>query len=420
MNKDNNVVPLTAPENPLEQVLKQGAQQLLASAIEAELAELLEQFSHERLDDGRLRVVRNGFQPERMIQTGLGDIPVRVPKVRDRKDKEVKFNSKLVPPYLKRTKNIEELVPWLYLRGISTGEMQPALASLLGENAKGLSANTVSRLKASWEQEYLAWARRDLSRRRFVYVWADGIYSKVRMDDKLCLLVVIGVDETGRKELLAISDGVRESEQSWTEVLNQLNAQGLAAAPKLAIGDGALGFWNAVTKVWPTTRHQRCWVHKTANILNKVPKSMQPKIKSGLQDIWMAESKESALKAYDLFDKNYGVKYPKATDCLRKDKEEMLAFYDFPAEHWLSIRTTNPIESTFATIRLRTNKTKSCGSRNTTLSMAFKLAQLAEKKWYRLRGFKLLADVIEGITFKNGERIEQDQTEHQAAFIHQI
>jgi transposase-like protein len=420
MNKDNNVVPLTAPENPLEQVLKQGAQQLLASAIEAELAELLEQFSHERLDDGRLRVVRNGYHPERMIQTGLGDIPVRVPKVRDRKDKEVKFNSKLVPPYLKRTKNIEELVPWLYLRGISTGEMQPALASLLGENAKGLSANTVSRLKASWEQEYLAWARRDLSHRRFVYVWADGIYSKVRMDDKLCLLVVIGVDDTGRKELLAISDGVRESEQSWTEVLNQLNAQGLTAAPKLAIGDGALGFWNAVTKVWPTTRHQRCWVHKTANILNKVPKSMQPKIKSSLQDIWMAESKESALKAYDLFDKNYGVKYPKATDCLRKDKEEMLAFYDFPAEHWLSIRTTNPIESTFATIRLRTNKTKSCGSRNTTLSMAFKLAQLAEKKWYRLRGFKLLADVIEGITFKNGERIEQDQAGYQAAFIHQI
>ncbi|WP_046007481.1 IS256 family transposase [Pseudoalteromonas rubra] len=420
MNEDNNAVPLTAPENPLEQVLKHGAQQLLASAIEAELAELLEQFSHERLDDGRLRVVRNGYQPERMIQTGLGDIPVRVPKVRDRKDKEVKFNSKLVPPYLKRTKNIEELVPWLYLRGISTGEMQPALASLLGENAKGLSANTVSRLKASWEQEYLAWARRDLSHRRFVYVWADGIYSKVRMDDKLCLLVVIGVDDTGRKELLAISDGVRESEQSWTEVLNQLNAQGLTAAPKLAIGDGALGFWNAVTKVWPTTRHQRCWVHKTANILNKVPKSMQPKIKSSLQDIWMAESKESALKAYDLFDKNYRVKYPKATDCLRKDKEEMLAFYDFPAEHWLSIRTTNPIESTFATIRLRTNKTKSCGSRNTTLSMAFKLAQLAEKKWYRLRGFKLLADVIEGITFKNGERIEQDLAEYQAAFIHQI
>lgn len=355
-----------------------------------------------------------------MLQTGLGDIPVRVPKVRDRKDKEVKFNSKLVPPYLKRTKNIEELVPWLYLRGISTGEMQSALASLLGENAKGLSANTVSRLKASWEQEYLAWVRRDLSHRRFVYVWANGIYSKVRMDDKLCLLVVIGVDDTGRKELLAISDGVRESEQSWTEVLNQLNAQGLTAAPKLAIGDGALGFWNAVTKVWPTTRHQRCWVHKTANILNKVPKSMQPKIKSSLQDIWMAESKESALKAYELFDKNYGAKYTKATDCLRKDKEEMLAFYDFPAEHWLSIRTTNPIEPTFATIRLRTNKTKSCGSRNTTLSMAFKLAQLAEKKWYRLRGFKLLADVIEGITFKNGERIEQDQTEYQTAFIHQI
>ncbi|MDA9558117.1 IS256 family transposase [Vibrio sp.] len=420
MNTDNNVVPLTTPESPLEQLLKQGAQQLLASAIEAELAELLEQFSHEHLDDGRLRVVRNGYQPERMLQTGLGDIPVKVPKVRDRKGAEVKFNSQLVPPYLKRTKNIEELVPWLYLRGISTGEMQPALASLLGENAKGLSANTVSRLKASWEQEYQVWNQRDLSHRRFVYIWADGIYSKVRMDDKLCLLVVIGVDDTGRKELLAVSDGVRESEQSWTEVLNQLNAQGLTAAPKLAIGDGALGFWNAVTKVWPTTQHQRCWVHKTANILNKIPKSMQPKIKSSLQDIWMAESKESALKGYDLFNKNYGVKYPKATDCLCKDKDEMLAFYDFPAEHWVSIRTTNPIESTFATIRLRTHRVKSCGSRKTTLSMVFKLAQSAEKKWYRLRGFKLLADVIEGITFKNGERIEQDQAERPATSIHQI
>lgn len=240
------------------------------------------------------------------------------------------------------------------------------------------------------------------------------------MDDKLCLLVVIGVDDKGRKELLAISDGVRESEQSWTEVLNQLNAQGLTAAPKLAIGDGALGFWNAVAKVWPTTQHQRCWVHKAANILNKVPKSMQPKIKSSLQDIWMAVSKEPTLKAYDLFDKNYGIKYSKATDGLRKDKEEMLAFYDFPAEHWLSIRTTNPIESTFATIRLRTSKTKSCGSRTTTLSMVFKLAQSAKKKWYRLRGFKLLADVIEGIAFKNGERIEQDQADRLAASIHQI
>ncbi|MBD1578055.1 IS256 family transposase, partial [Vibrio sp. S11_S32] len=345
MNQDSNVISINVPEDPLQQLLKDGARQLLAQAIEAEVASLLDQHNDETID-GLRRVVRNGYQPERTIQTGLGDIEVKIPKVRDRKKEGIKFNSTLVPPYLKRTKNIEELIPWLYLRGISTGDMQPALASLLGDNAQGLSANTISRLKSSWEVEYKQWSTRSLDKRRYVYIWADGIYSKVRMDDKLCLLVIIGVDDTGRKELLAVVDGVRESEMSWTEVLNQLQSQGLTQAPKLAIGDGALGFWNAVRKIWPTTQHQRCWVHKTANVLNKVPKSMQPKIKSRLQDIWMAETRNSAYKAYDLFVKDYSGKYPKVTECLTKDKEEMLAFYDFPAEHWTHIRTSNPIEST--------------------------------------------------------------------------
>ena len=410
---------MDTPENPLQERLKKGAQQLLAQAIEAELAILLGKYENETIN-GLKRVVRNGYQPERNIQTGLGDIEVKVPKVRDRKNEGIKFNSSLVPPYLKRTKNIEELIPWLYLRGISTGDMQPALVSLLGDDAKGLSANTVSRLKSSWEEEYKQWSTRSLDKRRYVYIWADGIYSKVRMDDKLCLLVIMGVDDTGRKELLAVVDGVRESEMSWTEVLNQLQSQGLTLPPKLAIGDGALGFWNAITKVWPTTQHQRCWVHKTANILNKVPKSLQPKIKSRLQDIWMAEDKKSAYKAYDLFVKDYSAKYKKATECLIKDKEEMLAFYDFPAEHWVHIRTSNPIESTFATVRLRTHKVKSCGSRTTTLMMVFKLAQSAEKSWYRLKGFKLLADVITGVKFKDGIRVTQDQTEEVKELIHQI
>ncbi|MDD9180751.1 MULTISPECIES: IS256 family transposase [Aliivibrio] len=419
MNENNNIISMDTPENPLQELLKKGAQQLLAQAIEAELAILLGKYENETIN-GLKRVVRNGYQPERNIQTGLGDIEVKVPKVRDRKNEGIKFNSSLVPPYLKRTKNIEELIPWLYLRGISTGDMQPALVSLLGDDAKGLSANTVSRLKSSWEEEYKQWSTRSLDKRRYVYIWADGIYSKVRMDDKLCLLVIMGVDDTGRKELLAVVDGVRESEMSWTEVLNQLQSQGLTLPPKLAIGDGALGFWNAITKVWPTTQHQRCWVHKTANILNKVPKSLQPKIKSRLQDIWMAEDRKSAYKAYDLFVKDYSAKYKKATECLIKDKEEMLAFYDFPAEHWVHIRTSNPIESTFATVRLRTHKVKSCGSRTTTLMMVFKLAQSAEKSWYRLKGFKLLADVITGVKFKDGIRVTQDQTEEAKKLIHQI
>lgn len=417
---DSNVFQLnTPPTDALNEVLKQGARELLAKAIEAEAAELLAQYSELKVD-GKQAVVRNGHLPERGVQTGLGEVSVKVPKVRDRSGQGIKFNSALVPPYLKRTKAMEEFIPWLYLKGISTGDMQSTLEALLGEGASGLSANTVSRLKQQWEHDYDKWRVRDLSKRRYVYVWADGIYSHIRMDDKLCLLVVIGVDDTGRKEVLAVVDGYRESEASWLEVLSQLESQGLKAAPKLAIGDGALGFWKAVTKHWPATDQQRCWVHKTANVLNKVPKSMQPKVKEKLHDIWMAETREAAHKAFERFVNQFEVKYPKAAECLQKDRLTLLAFYDYPAQHWTHIRTSNPIESTFATVRLRTNKTKSCGSRKTTLAMTYKLAVTAENNWRRLRGFKLLADVIRGVKFKDGEIADQGQQQDAAiAAVHQ-
>lgn len=418
---DGNILDLKTPaQDPLNELLKHGAQQLLAKAVEAELSELLDQYSDLR-EEGKQAVVRNGYLPERTVQTGLGDLPVKVPKVRDRSGSGIKFNSSLVPPYLKRTKAMEEFIPWLYLKGISTGEMQPALEALLGEGAKGLSANTVSRLKQGWEQDYDRWRRRDLSKRRYVYLWADGVYSQVRMDDKLCLLVLIGSDDTGRKEVLAVVDGYRESEASWREVLEQLASQGLCIPPEVVIGDGALGLWKAVTKQWPKTVQQRCWVHKTANVLNKVPKPVQPKIKEALQDIWMADSRDAAYQAYDACTARFEAKYPKAMECLHKDKERLLAFYDFPAEHWAHLRTTNPIESVFASVRLRTGKTKNCGSRKTTLAMAYKLIVTAQKKWRRLRGYRLLADVIQGVKFKDGERVESDQQQgHAEAAVHQI
>ncbi len=418
---DSNVVELKAPtQDALGELLKTGARQLLAQAVEAELAELLSRHA-DRLVDGKQAVVRNGYLPNRTIQTGLGEVPVKIPKVRDRSGQGVKFNSKLVPPYLKRTKSIEDFIPWLYLKGISTGDMQATLESLLGEGVAGLSAGTVSRLKQGWEADYGRWCQRDLSRHRYVYVWADGIYSNVRMDDRLCLLVIVGSDDTGRKEVLAVVDGYRESEASWLEVLEQLEGQGLTIPPMLAIGDGALGFWKAVAKKWPQTAQQRCWVHKTANVLNKVPKAVQPKLKAALHDIWMAETRQAAGKAFDSCVKRFEAKYPKATDCLQKDKVAMLVFYDFPATHWQHIRTTNPIESVFATVRLRTAKIKNCGSRTTTLTMAWQLMTMAQKRWRRLRGYKLLADVVEGVKFKDGERIENDQSQGASnSAVHQI
>lgn len=406
---DDKVVSLHSPaQDVLSEILSTGATQLLAQAVQAELHVLLDRYKGLTLEDGRQALVKNGYLPERTIQTGLGDIPVKVPKVRDRSGQGIKFNSTLIPPYLKRAKSIEELLPWLYLKGVSTGNFQEALESLLGADASGLSAGTVSRLKSQWEHEYDQWRQRDLSKRRYVYVWADGVYCNVRQDDKLCLLVLMGSDGTGRKEIIGLLDGYRESEASWLELLEQLSHQGLNVAPEIAIGDGALGFWKAITKHWPQTKHQRCWVHKTANVLNKLPKSLQPKVKASIHDIWMAETKVDASKAFDLCINQYQAKYPKAMECLSKDRDKLLTFYDFPAEHWGHLRTTNPIESVFATVRLRTTKTKGCGSRKTTLAMAFKLMLSAQKRWQRLRGYRLLADVINGVEFKDGIKVKQD------------
>lgn len=401
--------------DPLHDLLRIGAQQLIASAVEAELAVMLAQFADRRLDDGRQAVVRNGFLPERRIQTGIGDVSVKVPKVRDRSGNGIRFNSALLPPYLKRAKSVEGVLPWLYLRGISTGDFHQALAALLGEDASGLSASTISRLKAQWLDEHRVWAQRDLSDTRYVYLWADGIYSNVRQDDRLCLLVIIGVTEHGRKELLAVEDGYRESEASWYELLCGLRSRGLTVSPKLATGDGAMGFWNALAKVFPDTRHQRCLVHKSANVLASLPKSVQSKVKSELRNIWLAENRNSANKTLDGMLAKYGDKYPAAMKKLTKDREELLAFYDFPSAHWASIRTTNPIESAFATVRLRSKRAKNCGSRATTLAMVFKLLQSAQKSWNRLKGFELLTLVVNNVPFKDGEQVEDETSDRNVA-----
>lgn len=409
---------LSQPEeqvtDPLTELLRNGARELIAQAVEAELQVLLEQHAEHRLPDGRKAVVRNGYLPERTVQTGIGDVEIKVPKVRDRSGSGVRFNSSLLPPYLKRARSVEELLPWLYLKGVSTGDYQDALSALLGDQAKGLSANTISRLKQHWIDEHRSWCQRDLSQKRYVYWWADGIYSNVRMDNRLCLLVIIGVTEHGHKELVAVEDGFRESEDSWSELLLGLRERGLTASPKLAVGDGALGFWKALAKCYPDTRHQRCWVHKTANIMSALPKSVQPKVKAALHDIWMAETQDDAQKAFDRALVRFEPKYPGAMERLRKDREELLAFYDFPAEHWVHIRTTNPIESTFATVRLRTKRARNCGSRETTLAMVYKLLESAQKNWKRIKGFNLLTLVVNNVEFKDGEQV-QDQSDRNAA-----
>lgn len=407
----NKVIAFKKPgdisEDPLTELLRHGARQLIADAVEAELQDLLSNHAGDKNDQGHQLVVRNGYLPEREIQTGIGPVKIKVPKIRDKSGQGIKFNSILLPPYLRKTKSVEEVLPWLYLKGISTGDFQEALQALLGSEAKGLSASTISRYKQIWEKEHKVWNRRSLKNKRYVYIWADGVYFNIRSDDaRQCILVVIGVTEQGRKEFIAIEDGYRESEQSWSELLLRLKAQGLRHSPELAVGDGAMGFWNALRKVFPKTTHQRCWVHKTANVLNKLPKVVQPKVKQALHEIWMAPTKEDAFKAFDIAVSTYSAKYPKAMECLEKDKDEMLAFYDFPAIHWQHIRTSNPIESTFATVRLRTAKTRGCVARHTILSMVYKLGQSAQTRWRKLRGFKLLAEIIEGVQFKDGERID--------------
>lgn len=389
----------------LTAIIRAGAQRLLKEALEVEVSVHVEGFKDLRDSEGRQRIVRNGYLPSREIQTGVGSVEVEVPRTKDREGgaDAIRFRSKILPPYLRRTKSIEELLPWLYLKGISTGGFQEALGSLLGEDAPGLSASTISRLKKVWETDYEEWKRRDLTGKEYVYIWADGVYCQARMEDqKQCLLVLMGSTGAGDKELIAVLDGYRESEQSWLELLVDLKHRGLEVDPKLAVGDGALGFWKALRKVFPQTKPQRCWVHKTANVLNKLPKSLHAKAKDSLHEIWMADGRKKAEKAIDVFEESYGAKYPKAAACLTKDREELLAFYDFPAEHWKHLRTSNPIESTFSTVRLRTTKIRGCLSRTTALTMVFQLCLSAQKRWRKLDGYELLAKVIDGVKFVDG------------------
>jgi len=408
---DDTITQLPDPSgfgsDPFTDVLRDGARKLIEQAIHAELAALMAAFSGEKLEDGRARLVRHGHLPEREVMTGIGPVPVKVPRVRDRRPgaDKITFTPSILPRYLRKAKSIEELLPWLYLKGVSTGDFSEALAALLGPHAKGLSAKTITRLKADWWEDYQAWQKRDLGARRFLYIWADGVYFKPRMaEEKQCVLVIVGADEYGRKELLAMTDGFRESTQSWREVLLDLKRRGLKQDPKLAIGDGALGFWAALREVFPTTREQRCWLHKTMNVLNALPKSLQAKAKAHLHDIWQAETKAEANVAFDFFVDAYGVKWDKAVAKLVKDRDALLTFYDFPAEHWKHIRTSNPIESTFATVRHRTRRTKGCLSRKTGLAMAFKLMMSAQKKWRKLDGRNRLPEVISGVEFRDGVR----------------
>ena len=410
--KDNTIVTLRQPgsfsDDPLTDILRAGARRLLGQAIEAEVAGHIA--AHADLTDaaGRRRIVRHGYLPERNIQTGIGAVAVKAPRVRDRDPAaaggRIRFTSSILPPYLRRCKSLEELLPWLYLKGISSGDFGDALAALLGPDAPGLAASTIGRLKAVWWDEYEAWQRRDLSARRYVYFWADGIYFSPRMEhDKQCVLVIIGADALGNKDIVGMVDGYRESAQSWRELLLDLKRRGgLRNGPELATGDGALGFWKALREVYGEAREQRCWVHKCVNVLNRMPNSLQARAKGHLHDIWMAETKAEADNAFDFFIEAYGVKYHKAVESLVKDRDRLLAFYDFPPEHWKHIRTTNPIESTFATVRQRTVKTKGCLSRKTALAMTFKLILSARRKWRRLDGSNHLAELIEGVTFKDG------------------
>ena len=404
----NNVVGLVGRGqvvDPLTELLRAGAEQLIYQAVEAELQELLADHAERRTEDGRAGVVRNGHLPARQLQTGLGAVTVEIPKVRAKTGAPVTFRSALVPPYVRKTRSLEAALPWLYLKGVSSGEMGEALKVLVGPQATGLSASTLSRLKQVWAEEYRGWCEERLDKDRWVYMWADGVYSGLRAEQtKLCALVVIGVNERGQKRFLAIEDGVRESTQSWREVLLKLKARGMNV-PELAIGDGAMGFWAALEEVYPETRQQRCWMHKTMNVLNGLPKSAQPKAKQALHGIWQAPTRAEAQKAFDLFIRTYEPKYPKAALCLQKDREELLAFYDFPAQHWQSIRTSNPIESTFGTIRHRTKRAKGCLSRDGMLHMMFKLGRCAEKTWRRLRGFDYLAKVVTGIQFRDGVEV---------------
>ena len=419
---DTNVFALVQPgtfTDRLTDVLRDGARALLAQAVEAEVAGFLGEHADKRTDDGRQRLVRHGHLPERSIMTGIGAVEVCVPRVRDRlsgTDDRIRFSSAILPPYARRSKSLEVLIPILYLKGISTGDFAEALSALLGPNAGGLSASTIVRLKEVWADEHARWLKRDLSVKRYVYFWADGIYVQARLEDEAqCLLVIIGATPEGKKELVGLADGLRESAHSWRDLLLDLKRRGLSSGPQLAVGDGALGFWKALDEVWPTTRAQRCWVHKTANVLNKLPNSLHTKAKGALHNIWMAETRKDAEAALDVFIETYSRKYEKAAECVAKDRDALLAFYDFPAEHWKHLRTTNPIESAFATVRHRTTRSKGCLSNKTALAMIFKLARAAEKSWRRLKGYSLLPKVILGVKFNDGIEIVKSQSQTAAA-----
>ncbi len=413
MTSSSSVVSLRLPDtidDPLTAVLRGGARRLLAQAIEAEANAFLAAMKGAQLSDGRDRVVRHGHGPERQVQTGIGPVTVQRVRLRDRGAEpgaeRIRFTSAILPRWARRTRSLDALLPILYLRGISMGDFQEALAALLGKDAPNLSPSVIARLRAEWEADYSRWQRRDLSARRYVYIWADGVYLQARMEPQAeCILVLIGATPEGKKELLGFQVGVRESAQSWRELLIDLKARGLAIAPELATGDGALGFWRALEEVSPTTRHQRCTVHKTANVLDKLPKSVQPAAKSDLREIWTAPDRATAETAISTFSDKYGAKYAKAVTCLVKDRDALLTFYDFPAEHWDHLRTSNPIESVFATVRHRTVRTKGALSQDTARLMVFKLVTAAAKTWRRLKGENQLPKVVQGVTFTNGVEV---------------
>ncbi len=411
---NDNVFEIKKPEtfvdDPITQIIRQGARKLLAQALAVEIELFINQYAELKDASGKQRVVKNGYRPERQIQSGIGPVPVKAPRARDRHpepEERISFTSAILPPYLRKAKSIDELIPWLYLKGISTGDFTEALQALLGTDCPGLSATTVTRLVAIWQDEQRDWSKRALSGKHYVYIWADGIHFNIRLEeDRQCILVLMGATADGVKELIAVQDGHRESEQSWSSMLLDLKHRGLTVDPKLATADGALGFWAAARKLLPGVKEQRCWVHKTANVLDKLPKRLQNEAKDKLHQIWMAPGRGAAKKAFDLFVATYQAKYPGAVECLRKDRDALLTFYDFPAEHWIHLRTTNPIESTFATVRLRHRKTKGNGSRRACLAMVFKLCQSAQKRWRRLNGHELIQDVIAGVTFTDGEKTE--------------
>jgi transposase-like protein len=413
MNENSNVFPLRQPneiDDPLTNILRSGARKLLAQAIETEAEVFLASMRDLKLADGRDRVVRHGHGPARTIQTGIGPVEVSRVKIRDREaageSERIRFTSAILPLWARRTRSLDALLPVLYLRGVSTGDFQEALAALLGKDAPNLSPSVISRLTADWKEEYEHWQKRDLSARRYVYVWADGVYLQARMEEHSeCMLVLIGATPEGHKEIIGFQVGVRESTQSWRELLVEVKRRGWQIAPEIAVGDGALGFWKALDEVFPGSRHQRCWVHKIANILNKVALSVQPNMKKDLREVYLAPTRASADTAIGVFIEKYGAKHGKAVECLAKDRESLLAFYDFPAEHWDHLRTTNPIESVFATVRHRTVRTKGSLSSTTARLMVFKLLNAASKTWRRLNGTNQLPKVIGGVRFEDGTEV---------------